>query len=129
MMTFMIFVFTLDPKGPPPSVMVFILLFVGVMMAVMLIPSLLAGYALRKRKRWARTMSIIAGVLAATSAPFGTAVCIYTFWFLFSEPGKHLYDNPQRMLPPEREIGLGLHRPGVKKDEQYVPPPAPPDWR
>ena len=34
------------------------------------------------------------------SFPIGTAVCAYTFWFLFSEPGKSLYDRPRYALPP-----------------------------
>ena len=128
MMAFMAIVISADPKGPPWPFMLFILLFMGLMTAVSIVPSLLAGYALRKRKRWAKTMSIVAGVMASMSAPIGTAVCIYTFWFLFSEPGKLLYDNQQQMLPQEREVAWSLRKPAVK-EEQYLPPPAPPDWR
>lgn len=128
MTIFMIFVLASDPKGPPAGVIVFILLFIGVMALITVTPSLLAGYALSKRKRWAKIMSIIAGVLAGSSAPIGTAVCIYTFWFLFSDAGKSLYDNPQRMLPEQRQPVSTINQ-STTRAEQYVPPPSPPDWR
>lgn len=128
MIAFMTAVMTLDPRPPPPALIAIMWVFISGMTAIMIGPSILAGYALRKRKRWAKTMSIIAGVMASMSAPIGTAVCIYTFWFLFSEPGRVLYDNPQRMLPHEREIPWNLRK-RVVKEEQYVPHQAPPDWR
>lgn len=115
-----------ERNGPPAFFFVFMWVIFAVMTVLMVAPSLVAGYGLKKRRRWARTMCIVAGVLAATSAPIGTAVCIYTFWFLFSEPGKALYDNQQRMLPQHRDM------PWVRsetREEQYVPPPSPPDWR
>jgi fructose-specific phosphotransferase system IIC component len=108
--------------------MVFMMLFFAVMFSIMIIPSIIAGLALRKRKRWAKVASIIAGIVAAMQAPFGTAVCVYTFWFLFSEPGKSLYDNPQRMLPEARQAPWPVNKTAAK-EEQYVPPPSPPDWR
>lgn len=119
---------SLDPNGPPAIFMVIMWVFFIFFTALMTIPSILAGYALRKQKPWARTMSIIAGVMASMSAPIGTFVCVYTFWFLFSEPGKVLYDNPQRMLPHEREAPWNVNASSTRK-EQYVATPPPPDWR
>ena len=124
---FMTAIMMVDPKGPPAFFFVFMWVIFAVMTVLMVVPSLVAGYGLKKRRRWARTMGIVAGVLAATSAPIGTAVCIYTFWFLFSEPGKILYDNPQRMLPHERDVPWT--RQSEMKEERYVAPPSPPDWR
>ena len=57
------------------------------------IPSFVAGYAFLKRKSWAKIAGIVACALSALRIPFGTAVSIYTFWFLFSTPGKILYDQ------------------------------------
>lgn len=128
MLGFIWAVFRMDPNGPPAGFVAFMMLFMGVMFSAMVIPSFVAAYALRKRKRWARVASIIAGVTSSMQAPFGTAVCVYTFWFLFSEPGKALYDNPQRTLPEARPAMWPVKKIGAQ-EEQYVPPPSPPDWR
>ena len=128
MMGFMIAMLSMDPKGPPAGFVVFMVLIMGLMFSAMIVPSFIAAHALKKRKRWAKIASIIAGVTSATNAPFGTAVCVYTFWFLFSEPGKALYDNPQRMLPEARQAPWPVNKTAAK-EEQYVPPPSPPDWR
>ncbi len=86
---------TAGPNGaPPPAFFLVFWLFFALMYSAFIIPSFIAGYALLKRKRWARLASIIAGVVAAMFFPTGTAVCVYTFWFLFSEPGRLLYDKP-----------------------------------
>jgi len=129
MMGFMIAMLSTDPKGPPAGFVVFIVLIMGLMFSAMIVPSFIAAHALKKRKRWAKIASIIAGGMSATNAPFGTAVCVYTFWFLFSEPGKAMYDNPQRMLPEQRYAPLTPANKTAEKEKQYAPPPSPPDWR
>jgi hypothetical protein len=88
------------PDDPPPIFFVPIMLLFLVIYCAMMLPSFIAGYGLLKRRKWAKTASIVAGVISGMSFPLGTAVCIYTFWFLFSEPGKTLYDRPAYALPP-----------------------------
>jgi hypothetical protein len=44
-----------------------------------------AGYALMQRKRIARAIAIVAGLVCAISFPFGTAVAIYTLIKLLPE--------------------------------------------
>lgn len=129
MMGFMIAMIGMDPKGPPAGFIVFMVLIIGLMFSAMVIPSFVAYYALKHRKRWAKIASIIAGVTSATNAPFGTAVCVYTFWFLFSEPGKAMYDNPQRLLPEQRYVPWTSANKTAEREKQYAPPPSPPDWR
>jgi hypothetical protein len=116
-----------DPNPPPLFFFIFMAVMMVFIFGLMIVPSMVAGYGLKKRKRWARTASIIAGVTASMSAPVGIAVCIYTFWFLFSEPGKLLYDNAKYALPPRNEAWRIPSR--EVKEHQYVPPPSPPDWR
>lgn len=106
----------------------FVWLFIAVVYGAMIIPSFIAGYGLLKRKRWARTWAIIAGVVAAMSFPFGTAVCVYTFWMLFSEPGKILFDQNNNYALPGRQ-GWAVGSSNQQSDGQYFPPPTPPDWR
>jgi uncharacterized BrkB/YihY/UPF0761 family membrane protein len=85
---------------PPPPFLVLIFVFVGIFTVAMTIPSVVAGYALLKRRPWAKVAGIVGGVVAATSFPIGTAVAVYTFWFLFSDVGKQLYDGKNQGLPP-----------------------------
>ncbi|HEX8175173.1 MAG TPA: hypothetical protein VF543_08645 [Pyrinomonadaceae bacterium] len=104
---------------------------------VFTVPSMIAGYGLLKRKQWAKTATIIAGVLAAMSFPIGIAVCVYTFWFLFGENGKELYERPQAMA--DGHSGFYLNEPQddaetigrwtERKREEYVPPKEMPNWR
>ena len=116
MLAFMTTIFLSVPgnQGPPAGFMVFMWVFIGGFYGLMTVPSLVAGYGLLKRRSWARIAAIIGAVTAAMSFPIGTAVCVYTFWFLFSEPGKFLYDRPRSALPPP---------------PANWPPPTLPDWR
>lgn len=102
------------------------------------LPSLIAGYALLKRKTWARTAAIIAGVLASPSFPYGTALGVYTFWFMFSNEGKDFYANHAGAWPSSQIGALpgapaAAHwptgGPHVAREREYVPPPQMPNWR
>jgi len=117
-----------DPNGPPGFMFGLMGLMFGAIYGAMTVPSFVAGYALLKRKSWAKTAAIIGGVLAAMSFPIGTAVCVYTFWFLFSDPGKFLYDRPPYALSPGTQAWTAntVNRP---REHQYLPPQTPPDWR
>ena len=111
--------------APPAAVGVIFGLFFFFFYGVLNMPSLIAGYALLKHKSWAKVAAIIAGVMGGMQFPIGTAVCIYTFWFLFSEPGKQLYDQPARQLPPPPPHWSDQNA-GARG--AYVPR-NPPDWR
>lgn len=116
------------PQGPPPAVLGFMWVFFAGFYGLMLLPQVVAGYALLKQKPWARTAAIIGAVTAAMSFPIGTAVCVYTFWFLFSEPGKALYDRPRFALPPQ-STAWPINPVQHEREKQYTPPSSPPDWR
>src|SRR5882724_6410088 len=86
--------------GPPAAFFLVFMVFALVFNLIFALPSFIAAYGFLKRKSWAKTAGIIGGVMAAMNFPIGTAVCVYTFWFLFSDPGKVLYDQPSYALPP-----------------------------
>ncbi|HEX6185754.1 MAG TPA: hypothetical protein VFZ44_17830, partial [Pyrinomonadaceae bacterium] len=76
-----------DPNAPPGlgaffGIMGLLMVVLGVVLGL---PSVLAGYAMLKHKSWAKVMGIIAACVEAISFPFGTALCVYTFWFLFGQ--------------------------------------------
>jgi hypothetical protein len=120
------------PSGPPAFFFVFMLLFMTVMFALFTLPSFVAGYGLLKRKKWAKVWAIISAVLAGGQFPMGTAVTVYTFWFLFSEPGKQWFDQPNYALPPGRQTWANQqwdYDAQRQRESQYNPPSPPPDWR
>jgi len=135
MMIFFIWVTTaFQPNGPPVGILIFMSVFMLGMFGAMTLPSFIAAWALLKRKKWARTASIVAGVMAASNFPVGTAVCVYTFWFLFSDPGKVWFDqnNNNYALPPGQQTWANQnwqYDAQRQRDNQYQPPSPPPDWR
>ena len=57
--------------------------FVGFIMLVLALPSVVAGAGLLKGKNWARILAIILAVFNLMKCPLGTAVGLYTFYVLF----------------------------------------------
>jgi hypothetical protein len=121
----------------PAGLVAVILIFSFLFQLIFAAPSLIAGFGLLKRKQWAKTATIIAGVMAAMSFPIGIAVSVYTFWFLFSENGKELYERPHAMAgghsdfylnePPDDADAIG--RWTERRRGEYVPPKEMPNWR
>jgi len=68
-------------------------LFISAVFFVLGIPSLIAGFGLRKGKRWARTVAIVVAVVALAYFPLGTAAGVYTLWALTKE-ASHLSAEP-----------------------------------
>lgn len=125
------------PAGPFMAFVAFVLVF----QLLFIVPSFVAGYALLKRKPWARMAAIVAAVVDAMSVPFGTALCIYSLWFLFGEQSKSLYadDAVSRLAGPQRGTLYGAppppdfmwqgRRSTYGSEGNYTPPASPPDWR
>jgi hypothetical protein len=65
--------------------------FVGVMVAVIALPGLIAGYGLLKYYDWARILMIVIAVLELIQFPLGTVLGIYTLWALLSADGAALF--------------------------------------
>lgn len=105
---------------------------------VLTVPSFIAGYAMLKRKKWARMASLIAAVFELMSFPFGTPVGIYSFWFMLSETGKSLYVAPSAPsgtrpyslydTPPQPASDWNAQT-SFGREREYAPPAQPPDWR
>jgi hypothetical protein len=100
------------------------------------VPSVIAGFGLLKRRRWAKTVGIIAAVLCAMSFPIGIAVCVYTLWFLLGPEGKDFYAQPlsETVSRPVSFLNepSGANEAGVrwqKREREYVPPKEMPNWR
>ncbi len=135
MMAFVFFIVSSTPPGGPP---VAPFMFMGVFLAfyslVFTLPSFIAGYAMLKRKSWARTASIVAAVMETMSMPLGTAVAVYSFWFVFGDMGKRFYaqtaaetENAFRAAPMLHEPPLPWWQEAQARAREPVRPQQ--DWR
>ena len=102
------------------------------------VPSFIAGYGILKRKPWGRVAGIVASVLAAMNVPHGTALCIYSLWYFFSEQGTNFYKQTAQadFTPQGSYLPNASYTPDASWDtasnrqREYVPPSnQPPDWR
>ncbi len=79
-----------------------IIIFAMILGFIMMIPKVVAGYGLRNGKSWAKIWAIIACCLAVLNIPFGLAIGIYGFWFIFGDAGKEYFGSSDlsNQIPP-----------------------------
>ena len=116
----------------PTPFIVIMFVFIGFISLAMTVPSVVAGYALLKRRRWAKVAGIVGGVTAAMSFPIGTAVCVYALWFFLGDKWKEVYEAP---FYSSQFPALGLNEAEAwdpafqEKVRQPEYQPKPGDWR
>jgi hypothetical protein len=131
------YVFWNEPgRHAPPFAFILMVVAVGLAAPLLFItPALVAGGALLKRKSWGRTAGIVAAILMALNVPFGTALAIYTLWFLLGRRGAQLYEDESARFaryalgdapPPPVSDWVEQDR---RREPVYAPPAQPPDWR
>ncbi len=52
------------------------------------VPAIAGGYGMLKQGKWARKFVLVSAVVAALNVPLGTALAVYTFWFLLGQEGR-----------------------------------------
>jgi len=65
--------------------------FHGILGAIFVLPTALAGWKMWKRRQNARIWGIIAAILVLPIMPLGTMLGIYGLWFFFSVEGRRFY--------------------------------------
>jgi hypothetical protein len=63
----------------------------ALVIAVLSVPCVIAGWGLLKFRKWAQTLGIVMSVLNLPSIPFGTALGIYGLWVLLNKDAKPLF--------------------------------------
>jgi hypothetical protein len=58
---------------------------VAVLIALMSLPSIIAGVGLQRRRKWARILTIILSVINLFNFPVGTALGGYSLWVLVND--------------------------------------------
>ena len=132
---FVLYEMSRDPQVPPEMrwFFGFFMAFFIVLTTLLSVPPLVTAYAMLKRKSWAKVASVVSSCLAALSFPFGTALCVYTLWFVFGE-GQNFYSAPddavrRGSLRDANTFDWESQRAADARRRDYAPPPQPPDWR
>jgi hypothetical protein len=55
------------------------------------LPNLITGWGLLKFRPWARILALILGALHVFAFPFGTLLCVYTFYVLLKDETVRLF--------------------------------------
>ncbi|HEX6158778.1 MAG TPA: hypothetical protein VF111_01345 [Thermoanaerobaculia bacterium] len=63
---------------------------IALLIGILSIPSLLAGWGLSKGKSWARILTIVLAILNLPGFPLGTALGVYALWVMFNDETKAL---------------------------------------
>jgi len=69
---------------------------IGALLSITAIAGLAAGWGLLERKPWARTLTVILGLIGLCSVPFGTALGVYTLWVLLPAEAEQEYEAASR---------------------------------
>jgi len=85
-----------------------VLTFVVLLFVVGLMP-LAVGYALKKRRRWAKPLGFALAVISLVNIPVGTALGIYAIKFFRSEGGVRLYGG-KSSAASEGDLQVALKR-------------------
>jgi hypothetical protein len=64
---------------------------VALLVFILSLPPIIAGFALLKREPWVRFVVLIVAVLDLMSVPFGTILGIYTIWVLSQDEAAALF--------------------------------------
>ena len=101
-----------NPGDPDMTMMwpILVALMIGMVIFTIIfqIPEIVAAYALRNDKPWAKVWTVIASALACLSFPLGTALGVFGLIFTFSDEGKQYFEDleagrfgrDQRGVPP-----------------------------
>jgi sorbitol-specific phosphotransferase system component IIC len=65
--------------------------FVGGLLVLLSLPSIIGGVGLLKRRQWARILIMIVAILSLLNFPFGTAYGVYAIFVLMHEETKPLF--------------------------------------
>lgn len=123
------------PGEAPPEFFAFIVGFAVLVQLVFVLPSFIASFGLLRKRPWARSAGIAAGIMSVANVPVGTLTCVYALWYFLGEAWKPAYGQGQYLI----ERGLDGFDPndvsrwsGYRVDEKgeiEFHTVEPPDWR
>jgi hypothetical protein len=73
---------------------------VALLIFILSLPPIVAGFALLKREPWVRFLVLIIAVLDLMSIPFGTVLGVYTIWVLSQDQVVRLFSGGSTAASP-----------------------------
>jgi len=67
---------------------------VGLLLTILAVPGLAAGYGLIARKPWAHMLAIVLAILGLLNFPLGTAIGVYALWVLLQSTARDYFAAP-----------------------------------
>jgi len=67
----------------------------GLLMVVVALPGLIAGYGLLKHKSWGRLLAMLTAVLGIVNFPFGTVIGVYALFVLSQQSAIDCFEQRQ----------------------------------
>ncbi len=67
---------------------------VGLLLAALSLPGMIAGYGLLTRKAWGRILALIVGIINLVNIPVGTVIGLYALWVLMQERAVDYFEPP-----------------------------------
>jgi len=65
----------------------------GAFLLVISIPGIIAGIGLLHYKPWAKTLSLVIGIINLINFPIGTLIGVYTIWVLMNSQTERLFSK------------------------------------
>lgn len=69
----------------------------GLLLVILSLPGLLAGYGLLQRREWGRILAIVVAFLNLLNFPLGTLFSVYTLWVLLQTNANELFGGAKPM--------------------------------
>lgn len=84
-----------DPNAAiAPAIVGMVVVGLGVLMIVLTVPGVLAGWGLLNGKPWARILTIVLSALNLVNVPVGTALGIYGIWVMTNPEVETQFSRP-----------------------------------
>jgi hypothetical protein len=68
---------------------------VGVLLVILAVPGIVAGFGLLAHKNWGRYLAIVVGILGLVNFPVGTLIGLYALWILTQEQATAYFVTPK----------------------------------
>ena len=65
-----------------------------VLLLVISLPGIIAGYGLLKYRQWARILALVLSAIELLNVPLGTVLGVYGLWVLLNAETERLFQNP-----------------------------------